>query len=142
LERLPEDVHDVIDEVMEYEPESLVPNIDDHVFSNDEGIDDNGAYDEEQELSVNVGGVIVRPCLMDLVKVGWDKLREINVKKIRMVADERSRRKRMTTQYILGRVSSMKRDIMENSIPPEKEDVDYAEWILYLRELRSDYYSD
>ena len=48
----------------------------------------------------------------------------------------------MTTQYILGRVSSMKRDIMENSIPPEKEDVDYAEWILYLRELRSDYYSD
>jgi hypothetical protein len=142
LERLPEDVHDVIDEVMEYEPESLVPNIDDHVFSNDEGIDDNRAYDEEQELSVNVGGVIVQPCLMDLVKVGWDKLREINVKKIRMVADERSRRKRTTTQYILGRVSSMKRDIMENSIPPEKEDVDYAEWILYLRELRSDYYSD
>jgi hypothetical protein len=79
---------------------------------------------------------------MDLVKVGWDKLREINVKKIRMVADECSRRKRTTTQYILGRVSSMKRDIMENSIPPEKEDVDYAEWILYLRELRSDYYND
>jgi hypothetical protein len=79
---------------------------------------------------------------MDLVKVGWDKLGEMNVKKIRMVADERSRRKRTTTQYIIGRVSSMKRDIMEYIIPPEKEDVHYAEWILYLRELRSDYYSD
>ena len=142
MKGLPEDVHDVINEVMEYEPESLVPNIDDHVFSNDEGIDDNGADDEEQELSVDVGGVIVRPCLMDLVKVGWDKLGEMNVKKIRMVADERSRRKRTTTQYIIGRVSSMKRDIMEYIIPPEKEDVHYAEWILYLRELRSAYYSD
>jgi len=50
---------------LQRQPESLVPNIDDHVFSTDEGIDDNGADDEEQELSVNVGGVIVRPCLMD-----------------------------------------------------------------------------
>ena len=65
LEGSPEDVHDVINEVMEYEPKLLIPNIDNHVFSTDEGIDDNGANDEEQELSVNVGGVIVRPCLMD-----------------------------------------------------------------------------
>ena len=38
LEELPENVHVVIDEVMEYEPESLVPNIDDHIFSDEEGI--------------------------------------------------------------------------------------------------------
>ena len=74
--------------------------------------------------------------------MGWDKLGEMNVKKIRMVADECSRRKRMTTQYIIGRVSSMKRNIMDSSIPPKKEDIDHAEWMLYLRELRSDYYSD
>jgi hypothetical protein len=141
---LPKGVHDLINEVMEYEPESLVPNIDDHVFTNEEGIDDNGADDddEEQDLSVDVGGEMVRLCLMDLVKVGWDKLREMNVKKIRMVADERSRRKRTTTQYIIGRVSSMKGEIMANSIPLEKEDVVYSEWVSYLHELRSDYYSD
>ena len=129
---------------MEYEPESLVPNIDDHVFTNEEGIDDNGADDEneEQDLSVDVGGEMVRPCLMDLVKVGWDKLGEMNVKKIRMVAGERSRRKRTTAQYIIGRVSSMKGEIMANNIPLEKEDVVYSEWVSYLHELRSDYYSD
>ena len=88
MEGLPEDAHDVIDKVMEYEPKLLVPNIDDHVFSNDEGIDDNRPNDEEHELSVNVGGEIVRPCLMYLVKVGWDKLGEMNVKKIRMVAEQ------------------------------------------------------
>ncbi len=129
---------------MEYEPKSLVPNIDDHVFTNEEGIDDNGADDEneEQDLSVDVGGEMVRPCLMDLVKVGWDKLGEMNVKKIRMVAGERSRRKRTTAQYIIGRVSSMKGEIMANNIPLEKEDVVYSEWVSYLHELRSDYYSD
>ena len=74
--------------------------------------------------------------------MGWDKLREINVKKIRMAADERSRRKRTTTQYIIGRVATMKQDLMANSIPLKKEDVEYAEWVSYLRELRSDYYSD
>ena len=138
LEQLPENLHDIIDEVMEYEPKLLVPNIDDHIFSDEEGIDDNGADDEEQDLAVDVGGEMVRPCLMDLVKVGWDKLREINVKKIRMAADERSHRKRTTTQYIIGRVATMKQDLMANSIPPEKEDVEYAEWVSYLRELRSD----
>ena len=129
---------------LEYEPKSLVPNIDDHVFTNEEGIDDNGADDEneEQDLSVDVGGEMVRPCLMDLVKVGWDKLGEMNVKKIRMVAGERSRRKRTTAQYIIGRVSSMKGEIMANNIPLEKEDVVYSEWVSYLHELRSDYYSD
>ena len=142
LEQLPENLHDDIDEVMEYEPELLVPNIDNHIFSDEEGIDDNGADDEEQDLAVDVGGEMVRPCLVDLVKVRWDKLREINVKKIRMAADKRSRRKRTTTQYITGRVATMKQDLMANSIPPEKADVEYAEWVSYLRELRSDYYSD
>ena len=142
MEQLPENLHDDIDEVMEYEPELLVPNIDNHIFSDEEGIDDNGADDEEQDLAVDVGGEMVRPCLVDLVKVRWDKLREINVKKIRMAADKRSRRKRTTTQYITGRVATMKQDLMANSIPPEKADVEYAEWVSYLRELRSDYYSD
>jgi hypothetical protein len=36
----------------------------------------------------------------------------------------------------------MKGEIMANSIPLEKEDVVYSEWVSYLHELRSDYYSD
>jgi hypothetical protein len=66
---------DIIDEVMEYEPKSLVPNIDDHIFTNDESVNKDGGDGKEQELAVNVGGQMVRPCLMDLVKVGRNKLK-------------------------------------------------------------------
>ena len=135
-------VDDVIDEVMEYEPESLVPNIDDVIFASDDGVDDDGADDEEEDLAINVSGEVQRPCLMDLVKVGRDKLREMNVKKVRMVAYERARRKRASTHYILARVASMKQDMMGNNIPSEQDDVEHAEWVSYLHELRGDYYQD
>jgi hypothetical protein len=112
---------------MEYEPKLLVPNIDDHTFTNDEGIDEDGDEDEEQELAVNVGDEMLRPCLMDLVKVGRAK---------------RLRRKRTTTQYIMNRVKSMKEELMVTNIPPEHNDVDDSVWITYLREIRYDYYDD
>ncbi len=76
---------------MEYEPEILVPDIDNHVFSN-KGItiDDDGADDEEQEISMEISGVMTRPCLMDLVEVGWNNLKVMNVNKVRMVTDEQT----------------------------------------------------
>ena len=40
-------VDNVIDEVMEYEPELLVPNIDDHIFAGDDSDDKDGGDDEE-----------------------------------------------------------------------------------------------
>ena len=78
----------MIDEIMEYEPKILVPNIDDHVFSNEDSINDDGADNKEQEMTMEVSGVMTRPCLMDLVKVGWNNLKEMNVNKIRMLTDE------------------------------------------------------
>jgi hypothetical protein len=78
---LHESVNDLIDEVMEYEPEMLVPNIDDHVF-NDNEQNDNEIEEEEQMLESE------RPSLIDLVDKGLKKLGEMNVKKVRMVADE------------------------------------------------------
>jgi hypothetical protein len=108
---VPEGINDVIDEVMEYKPEILVPNIDDHVFTNEDGVDDDGMDDKEQEMTMEIGRLMTRPCLMDLVLVGWNKLKEMNVKKIRMVADERVQRKRTTAKYIMDRVKSMKPDL-------------------------------
>ena len=85
---LHESVNDVIDKVMEYEPEMLVPNIDDHVFNNIEDEFDNEIEEEDKMLELE------RPCLIDLVNKGWKKLGKMNVKKVRMVADERTQRKR------------------------------------------------
>ena len=119
----------------------MVPDIDDHVFTSEDGVDDNGMDDEEQEMTMEIGGLMTRPCLMDLVLVGWNKLKEMNVKKIRMVADERVQRKRTTTKYIMDRVKSMKHELMSASIPDEQENVEELEWVSYMQELRLDYYN-
>ena len=126
---------------MEYEPKILVPDIDDHVFTNEDGIDDDGADDEEQEMTMEISGVMTRPCLMDLVKVGWNNLKEMNVNKIRMVVDEQMLRKRMTTEYIVDRVKTMKENLMSASIPVEQADVEESEWVTYMQELRLNYYN-
>jgi hypothetical protein len=93
------------------------------------------------KMTMEIGGVLMRPCLMDLVLVGWNKLKEMNVKKIRMVADERMQHKRTTTNYIMDRVKSMKHDLMSASIPDEQENVEESEWVSYMQELRLDYYN-
>ena len=130
----------MIDEIMEYEPEILVPDIDNHVFSNKDSIDDDGADNEEQEITMEISGVMTRPCLTDLVEVGWNNLKEMNVNKVRMVADERTQRKRTTTKYIINRVKSMREDLMSANIPVEQEDaksqrVCVCVWLLVTDEL-------
>ena len=125
---------------MEYEPEIMVPDIDEHVFAADDDVDDDGRDVDEQEMTMEVGGVEMRPCLTNLVEVGWQKLKEMNIKKTRMAADDRTRRKRLTTRYIMDRVKTMKEDLMLASIPVEMEIVTQSEWVSYMRELRVDYY--
>jgi len=115
---------------------NLVPDIDDHVFSNKDGIDDDGADNEAQEMTMEISGVMMRPCLMDLVKVGWNKPKEMNVNKIRMVVDQQTQRKRMTMKYIMDRVKTMKEDLMSASIPVEQADVEELAWVTYMQELR------
>ena len=65
----------------------------------------------------------------------------MNVKKIRMVADERVQCKRTMTKYIMDRFKSMKHDLMLASIPDEQENVEESEWVSYTQELRLDYYN-
>ena len=102
----------------------MVPNIDDHVFTNEDGVDDDVSDDKEPETTMEIGGLMTRLCLMDLVLVGWNKLKAMYVKKIRMVADEQVQRNRTTTKYIMDRVKSMKHYLMLASIPDEHENVE------------------
>jgi hypothetical protein len=81
---------DIIDKVMAYEPETLLPNTDDHIFDAHENVDDDMEDDNNENDLIEEGAVVGRPCLMDLVKEGWKILDKMNVKKVRMVADERS----------------------------------------------------
>jgi hypothetical protein len=82
-----------------------------------------------------------RLCLIDLVNKGWKKLGKMNAKKVRMVADEGTQRKRETTHYIMDRVSTMREQTMTMSIPPDMGVSEELEWGIYLRELRFNYYN-
>jgi hypothetical protein len=99
--------------------------------------DDNDGNDVIEE-----GAVVERPCLMDLVKEGWKILDKMNVKKVRMVADERSQHKQQTTCYIMDRVMAMKEVTMTTTIPSECDVAKESGWTVYLRELRGNYYNE
>jgi hypothetical protein len=84
-----EGVKDILDEIMEYEPENVFPNINDHIFD----IDNNrNEFDGDNDIiAVEEGGIEqtgLTLCLVDLVELGWRKLHEMNIHKVRMVAKE------------------------------------------------------
>ena len=55
------EVDNIIDKVMEYELELLVPNIDDHIFAGVDSDVEDGGDDEEQEITLNIEGAMLRP---------------------------------------------------------------------------------
>jgi hypothetical protein len=95
---LPDSMDQVIDKVMEYKPETLVPNFDDYIFNdnakdNDKMVDDNDEIDTIDVVANGKGLLELRPCMMDLVNKGWKKLDKMNIRKVQRVAEERSRSK-------------------------------------------------
>jgi hypothetical protein len=108
-DKLPEDIDDVIDKIMKYELEMLVPDIDDHIFNNNDKVD-NDIGDNEEETTMNACERVARKDLTDLFEMGWNKLGEMNVKKERMVTGKCTQRKRKTTQYKMDRIAVMKQN--------------------------------
>jgi hypothetical protein len=103
---------------MEYEPETLVPDIDNHIFDNNDKVD-NDIGDDEEETIMNKSERVARTSLTDLVETGWNKVGEMNVKKARMVVDKCTQRKRKRTRNIMDRVAMLKQESTTTSIPLE-----------------------
>jgi hypothetical protein len=78
----------VLDKVMDYEPTSNVPDMNDHVFDNDSNNDN--VVDDERDVA-HIEGLIqaVKPCLLDLLQTGWKVLENVNEKKVCKHATER-----------------------------------------------------
>jgi hypothetical protein len=51
-DELPEGINNVIDEIMEYEPEMWVPDINNHIFDADKN-DDDDIGDDDEEMTIN-----------------------------------------------------------------------------------------
>jgi hypothetical protein len=67
---VPNNMKDVLDEVMDYEPSGIVPDINNHTFDDNEPERDK-VLDDEQDV-VNRFALSQKPCLVDLSMVGWD----------------------------------------------------------------------
>jgi hypothetical protein len=136
---LPENVRDVIDEVMEYEPTEVVPDINDHVFDGgDEKSDDD---DDESITGLLLNTVQKKPCLLNLQVVGWEAIDKVKVKEVRQHAKDRLSRKSEMMKYIMLQVIEMKSSSGDISICGEKTDAEEAMWTNNLTELRPEYYN-
>ncbi len=68
-DKIPEGIDKVINGIMEYEPETLVPDINDHILDvNNNGDDD--ISDDEEETTINKVARVSRTCLTDLDETG------------------------------------------------------------------------
>ena len=81
---IPDNMADVLDEVMDYESSKvIVPNMDDHVFDEE---DEGEAMENEDD---NIGQNLKKLCVTNLYKDGWH---EINQSKVHEVRQEMSQR--------------------------------------------------
>ena len=136
---LPENVKDVLDEVMEYKPSENVPDKNDHVFygSNEDKDDDN---DDEVITGLEVETVLSRPCLSNLQELGWAAIDKVKVKEVRQHAKDFLSRKSNMMKYIVLQVINMKSISGDISVCEEKGVEVQPIWMAYLTELRPNYY--
>ena len=137
---LPDNVKDVLDEVMEYKPSENVPDINDHVFNdnNEDKVDDN---DDEVITGLEVVTVQTRLCLSDFQGLGWAAIDKVKVKEVRQHAKDRLSRKSDMMKYIVLQVINMKTISGDISVCEEKGVEVEPIWTDYLNELRPNYYN-
>ena len=137
---LPDNVKDVLDEIMEYEPSENVPDMNDHVFD-DNNKDENDDKDDEVITGLEVVTVLSRPCLNDMQGLGWEAIDKVKVKEVRQHAKDRLSRKSNMMKYIVLQVIDMKSIYGYISVCEEKLVEVEPIWTDYLNELRPNYYN-
>ncbi len=136
---IPENMKDVLDKVMDYEPTGIIPYMSEHRSDNNE-LDDKGAM-EEDEQDVGFRSVqLIKPCLLDLSRTGWDELEKANVKEIRKQTLDYLNWKRDTMKYIIGQVIEIKTNTRLVGICEENTMGETLMWSTYMCDLRPNYY--
>jgi ABC-type uncharacterized transport system ATPase subunit len=97
---------DGFDNVMDYESsETVVPNIDDHVFDEE----DEGESMEIDNNDIERIDNTTKLCVSKLYMAGWREIDELKMPEVRqVVARDRITQKRDVTKYIMEQVKEMK----------------------------------
>ena len=81
---IPDNMADVLDEVMDYESSAVIaPNMDDHVFDEE---DEGEAMENEDD---DIGQNLKKLCVTKLYKDGWREINQSKVREVRQVARDR-----------------------------------------------------
>jgi hypothetical protein len=136
---LPDNVKNVLNKVMEYEPCETLPDMDNHVFDDEPEDDEADNYDQDL-LRTDSNVQPVKLCLMDLMWTGWDELTKLNVQEVRQHAKDCLVWKRDTMKYIMMQVMEMKSSLMSISICEENVTAEQAMWLSYMIKLKPYYY--
>jgi hypothetical protein len=131
-----------VDEVMEYAPDMdhVEQSVEEYVFDDNDEEYKNINEENDSEDIIITDTAVLKPCLTDLSKVGWSQLSSKDVKKVRMHAKEREKRKQDTAAYIMARVANMKSMSVVISLPIEKSFDVIPLWAQYMEEKQPNNY--
>ena len=133
--RIPDNMADILDEVMDYESSAvIVPNMDDHVFDEE---DEGEAMENEDD---DIGQNLTKLCVTKLYENGWREINQSKVRKVWQVARDRVIRKRDVTKYIMKQVKEMKTKSSTMVVCCENAMVEVSSWSSYMHVLRPTYY--
>ncbi len=129
---------DVLDEVMDYEPSRIIPDMNNHTFDEDEPEVD-GVLDNEHDV-VKRFALSQKPCSVDLSPVGWDDLDKVNVKDVHKHTIELLQWKRDTMKYIMQQVIKIESSSWLIVVCQDNTMTEISTWSTYLKELQPNYY--
>ena len=135
---MPDNMADVFDDLIDYEStETVVPNIDDHVFDKED--DEESMEIDDDDIERN--GNNTKLCVSKLYMAGWREINELNVPEVWQVARDRITRKRDVTKYIMEQVKEMKRNSSTTVVCSKTPIAEVSSWSARMHTLGPNYYS-
>jgi len=135
---MPDNMADGFDDVMDYETsETVVPNIDDHVFDEE----DEGESMEIDNNDIERIDNTTKLCVSKLYMAGWREIDELKVPEVRQVARDRITWKRDVTKYIMEQVKEMKSNSSTTVVCSENPIAEISSWLSCMHTLRPKCYS-
>ena len=132
---IPDNMADVLDEVMDYESSAVIaPNMDDHVFDEE---DEGEAMENEDD---DIGQNLKKLCVTKLYKDGWREINQSKVCEVRQVVRDRVVRKQDVTKYIMKQVKEIKTKSSKMVVCCENAMAEVSSWSSYMHVLRPPYY--
>ncbi len=133
-----DNIVNLLNEVMDYESNNALPNMDDHVFNDEYEEDDTD--EDEADMGNEVPNLSLRPCLLALTKIGWQELEKVKVREVCQHATDHSKQKRDTMKYIMSQVMKMKSSMRDVSVCKKNPTAECLQWSQYLNYIQPNYH--